>query len=159
MPSPVAAQQVGRTLVRQSFDPANASAWANVLATVPLFAGLSKRHLRKVAAAARVVRFADRTRIAQTGEPGDCFYVILDGTATVSVRGLPKTEIPAGGHFGEMSLLDEGPRSATVTAKGDVVCLAITRNRFTKLLRSEPSITIALLTELSRRLRAAQATA
>ena len=58
-----------------------------------------------------------------------------------------------------LSLLDEGPRSATVTAKGDVVCLAITRTRFTKLLRSEPSITIALLTELSRRLRAAQATA
>jgi CRP/FNR family transcriptional regulator, cyclic AMP receptor protein len=159
MPSPVAAHQAGRALAGGAPSPSDASDWNEVLATVPLFAELNRRHLRKVAAAARVVRFADRTRIARAGEPGDVFYVILDGGATVSARGLRAISLPAGGHFGEMSLLDDGPRSATVTAKGDVVCLAITRARFAKLLRSEPSIAIALLAELSRRLRVARAAA
>jgi CRP/FNR family cyclic AMP-dependent transcriptional regulator len=158
MASPVVAPQMGRSLAgaRGADD---ARMWTDTLRTVPLFADLSTRHLKKVAGSARVARFADRTRIARVGEPGDVFYVIVDGAATVTARGLKGIELLAGGYFGEMSLLDGGPRSANVTAKGDVVCLAITRSRFTKLLRSEPPIAIALLAELSRRLRAAQATA
>lgn len=158
MPSPVAAAQVGRTLVARS-QLEDATSWANVLATVPLFAELNRRHLRKVAATAKIVRFADRSRIARAGEPGETFYVLLDGEAIVSARGVGQVHLPSGSAFGEMALLDGGPRSANVTAKGDVVCLAISRARFTKLLRAEPSIAIALLVELSRRLRAAQAAA
>jgi CRP/FNR family transcriptional regulator, cyclic AMP receptor protein len=159
MPSPVVAQQGARTLVGGSRGGDDASSWINVLATVPLFSDLNGRHLKKVAGAARLARFANRTRIVRAGEAGDVFYVVLDGAVTVSVKGLPSMELPAGGYFGEMSLLDDGPRSATVTAKGDIVCLAITRARFTKLLRSEPAIAIALLVELSRRLRMANAAA
>jgi CRP-like cAMP-binding protein len=64
-----------------------------------------------------------------------------------------------GSFFGEMALLDGGTRSATVTADGPVVCLAINRQRFGKVLRTEPSIAIAMLGELAARLRTAQATA
>ncbi len=139
---------------------ADAGAWTNVLAEVPLFAGLSKRQLRKVAATARIARFHDGRKITRTGEPGDVFYALLDGEVTVTPRrGLPSVQLGAGSFFGEIALLDGGPRSATVAAKGPVVCLAINRTRFLKLLRTEPTITLAILEELARRLRAVHASA
>ena len=66
-------------------DGRGSKAWADVLASVPLFEGLSQRHLRKIAGQATVKRFAPLTAIVREGASGDAFYVILDGTA--SVRG------------------------------------------------------------------------
>jgi CRP/FNR family transcriptional regulator, cyclic AMP receptor protein len=131
--------------------------WTNVLGTVPLFAGLSRRHLSKVAGAGRISRFHDRTAIVRAGEPGDTLYVVLDGEARVRVRGAPELTLGTGSFFGEMALLDGGPRSATVVADGPVVCLAITQARFAKVLRAEPTIAIAMLRELAARLRTAHA--
>ncbi len=135
----------------------NARDWANVLAEVPLFAGLSQRHLKRVAGVASVVRYHDLTAIVRDGDAGDALFVVLDGQVSVRRRGLRELELGPGGFFGEMSLLDGGPRSATVVAVGPVTCLRIARPRFVKLLRSEPAIAVGLLEELSRRLRAAQA--
>jgi CRP/FNR family transcriptional regulator, cyclic AMP receptor protein len=140
-------------------DAGDATGWANVLAGVPLFAGLSRRHLRQVAGAGRIKRFHHGTQIVRSGEPGDAFYVVLDGQVSVARRGLAGISLGAGSYFGEMALLDGGPRSATVLADGPVTCLAITRTRFLKLLRSEPAISIAILTELAGRLRAIQSSA
>ena len=64
-----------------------------------------------------------------------------------------------GSVFGEMALLDGHPRSATVMAEGQVLCLTIPQSRFVKLLRAEPAIAVELLRELAGRLRAVQATA
>jgi CRP/FNR family transcriptional regulator, cyclic AMP receptor protein len=137
----------------------DARGWANVLAEVPLFRGLSQRQLRRIASVATIARFHDLTDVVRSGEMGDAMYVVLDGAVAVRRPGLREVELGPGGFFGEMSLLDGGPRSATVVALGRVTCLRLTRPRFVKLLRGEPALAVALLEELSRRLRAAQASA
>jgi CRP/FNR family transcriptional regulator, cyclic AMP receptor protein len=129
--------------------------WANALPSVPLFAGLSRRQVAKIAKAGRIVRFHDDTAIVRAGEPGDTLYVVLDGEVSVQrPRGRAVT-VATGGFFGELSLLDGGPRSATVAARGAVVCFTIRRAVFAKLLRAEPAIAIAILSELAARLRRA----
>ena len=134
--------------------------WVGVLRDLPLFSGVSARHIRKVAALTRGVRFAAGTTIVTAGEPGDDFYVILEGGASVLRRGgLPPIKIGSGAYFGEMSLLDGGERSATVRADSDVVCLRVSRAPFLKMIKSEPEIAVALLRELSQRIRELQAQA
>lgn len=132
--------------------------WTNVLADVPLFAGLAPRHLRKVAATGRIARFHDKTAIVRAGEAGDTLYVVLDGAVVVRRPGLAGLSLGIGSFFGEMAILDGGTRSATVAADGPVVCLAISQSRFLRLLRAEPPIAVTLLRELAGRLRAVQAT-
>jgi CRP-like cAMP-binding protein len=126
---------------------------------VPIFAGLNRRHLNKVARTGTIKRFHDGTPIVRAGEPGDALYVVLDGEVSVRRRGLPTLSLGTGSFFGEIALLDGGGRSATVVANGSVGCLTITRPRFLKLLRAEPAIAIAILAEVASRLRAVQATA
>jgi CRP-like cAMP-binding protein len=138
-------------------DLRDPKSWTNVLADVPLFAGLGSRQLRKVAGAARLQQFHPHTVIMRAGEPGDDMHVVLDGQLTVRRSGLPDLTLPTGSFVGELALLDEGPRSATVLAEGDVLALTITRARFRKLLQAEPSIAIGVAEELARRLRSVQA--
>lgn len=137
---------------------ADARGWANVLGEVPLFAGLSRRHLKKVAALGRIRRFHDEMPIVRMGEPGDTLFVVLDGEVSVHRPGLTSLTLGIGSFFGEIALLDGGARTATVTARGPVVCLAVAHSRFAKLLHSEPAIAVTLLRELAARLRTAQAT-
>jgi CRP/FNR family transcriptional regulator, cyclic AMP receptor protein len=139
-----------------SIPDRDARTWTNVLAEVPIFADLSSRHLKKVAGASQIVRFHPGAQIIRSGTPGDALYVLVDGEVSVRRRGLPSVRLGSGSFFGEMALFDDSPRSATVTAEGAVVCLAIGRTRFHKLLRAEPSIAVNLLGELARRLRLAQ---
>ena len=138
---------------------ADAREWTNMLATVPLFAGLTRRHLSKVAATAQISRFHDGTAIVRTGDPGDALYVVLDGEVSVRRPGLPSLSLGNGSFFGELALLDDGARTATVVALGPVVSLTITRSRFLKLIRAEPTIAVAVLKEVAGRLRAVQAMA
>lgn len=135
---------------------ANAGDWTNVLGEVPIFADLSRRHLKKVAEASRIARFHEGATIIRAGTPGDALYVVVDGEVSVRRKGLPAVPLGIGSFFGEMALFDDSPRSASVVATGPVICLAITRARFHKLLRSEPPIALGLLKELARRLRLAQ---
>ena len=130
--------------------------WTNVLAGIPLFASLNKRQLRKVAATARIVRFHDATTIMKAGDPGDSLYVVLDGAVTVRRRGMPTLTREQGSFFGEIALLDGGPRIATVLAHGPVTTLMITRSRFLKLLRDQPAIAVSMVAELAGRLRATE---
>lgn len=130
--------------------------WVPVLADVPLFAGLSRRHLKRVAALARTRRFAPGTSIVRKGDPGSAFFVLLDGGArVVTPTGRPK-RLRTGDFFGEMALLDEAPRSADVVADGEVLAMTISCSAFRKLLRSEPAIAQELLRTLAARLRAAE---
>jgi CRP-like cAMP-binding protein len=142
---------------RRAARASNARDWTNVLADVPLFAGLGRRHLNKVAGLSRIRRFHEGATIVVAGQPGDTLYVVLDGEVSVVRRKLPTITRGMGSFFGEMALLDGGPRSATVVAKGPVVSLTISRSGFQKLLRKEPAISAALLKELATRLRTAEA--
>jgi len=130
--------------------------WLNVLADVPLFAGLNTRHLRKVAGLGRIRRIHEGARVIRAGDPGDSLYVVLDGEVSVGRRGLPALTLGIGSFFGELALIDGGPRTATVVAKRPIVCLTIGRTPFLRLLRAEPAIAVAVLEELAGRLRAVQ---
>jgi CRP/FNR family transcriptional regulator, cyclic AMP receptor protein len=143
----------------RQFAGVGARSWSNVLAEVPLFAGLSKRHLNKVAATGTVKHFHPGTVLVRAGEPGDALFVVIDGQVSVRRPGLPEITLRSGSFFGETSLLDDGGRTATVVADGQVTCVTITRSRFLKLLKSEPAITIEILKEVVGRLRAVQAIA
>jgi CRP-like cAMP-binding protein len=130
--------------------------WLGTLAEVPLFEGLSKRHLRRIAKLARIRRFAPGSALVRTGDAGRAFYVLLDGNAKVLRAGGRSRRLGSGDYFGEMALLDDAPRSADVVADGEVLALTIDRSGFTKLLRAEPGLAQALLRTLAARLRAAE---
>jgi CRP-like cAMP-binding protein len=133
--------------------------WLETLAEVPLFEGLSKRHLRRIAKLARIRRFAPGAVLVRAGDPAQSFYVLLDGNARVVRDGRRPLRIGMGSFFGEMALIDDSPRSADVVAEGEVIALTIGRSGFVKLLRAEPALSQALLRTLAARVRAAEATA
>ena|SRR5437763_5010193 len=130
--------------------------WLATLAEVPLFNGLSKRDLRRIAKLGRIRRFAAGSAMVRAGDPGTSFFVLLDGSARVVPPNGRAKRLGTGDCFGEMALLDGAPRSADVVAEGELLALTIGRSSFTKLLRKEPGLAHALLRTLAARLRAAQ---
>jgi CRP-like cAMP-binding protein len=155
--SQLAAGAAARVALSAPTDPNRVGHdWLGTLAELPLFQGLSKRHLRRIAKLARTRRFAPGSAMVRSGDPGRAFYVLLDGTAKVTRPGGRPRRLAAGDYFGEMALLDDSPRSANVVAEGEVLALTIDRSGFTKLLRAEPALAQALLRTLAARLRAAE---
>jgi CRP/FNR family transcriptional regulator, cyclic AMP receptor protein len=130
-----------------------ASDWVPILAEMPLFSGLGNRQLRKIAELADIVEFAPNAQIIQIGAPGDALFLILSGEARVLGRKGGRRVFRAGDFFGEMSLLDGDPRSATVQATSEVQAMRIRHRPLLKLLEREPKITLLMMRELSRRLR------
>jgi CRP/FNR family cyclic AMP-dependent transcriptional regulator len=126
------------------------------LKEVPIFEECSQRQLRSVAKIARVFDVASDTVLARAGEPGDEFFLIIDGTARVEVSPEKQVLLHPGEFFGEMSILDGGPRSATVTANTPVRLLVISRRHFSMLLKDVPALIQTLLVTLSRRVRQAE---
>jgi CRP/FNR family transcriptional regulator, cyclic AMP receptor protein len=155
--SQLAVGAAARAAVPTSRDPKGMGRdWIPVLAEVPLFANLSRRHLKRAASVARTRRFAPGTSIVRRGDAGTSFFVLIDGEARVVVpKGRPR-RLRAGDFFGEMALFDDSPRSADVVADGEVLVMTISRNAFAKLLRSEPALAQELLRTLAARLRAAE---
>lgn len=130
--------------------------WTDVLSDVPLFSGLSKRQLNKIAEEAQSRRFSRHSTIVRAGEPGDVFFVILDGTVLVKPPGRRTVRLAAGDSFGEMALLDDAPRSATVEADDEVFVMLLGRKAFNRIVAREPKIAILFLRTLAQRLRAAE---
>lgn len=130
--------------------------WAVVLADVPLFADVSRRHLRHIASLARARRYAPGTSILRAGDSATAFFVLIDGTVRVVPASGRAKRLRAGDFFGEMALFDESPRSATVVAEDEVLTMTISHRAFSKLLKQEPSLSRALLRTLAARLRAAE---
>lgn len=124
---------------------------------VPLLQDCTARQLREVARIAQVFEAPAATPLTRVGEPGDEFFLILDGSARVEVPGGRQGRLAPGEFFGEMSLLDEGPRSATVTAETAVRLLVIRRRHFATLLREAPGLTLKILATLSKRVRQLEA--
>ena len=123
------------------------------LRSVPVFQSLSKRELTSVLATAKEVEFLEGNAIVQEGTKAVDFFVILDGRANVSVGGRKKTTLGPGDYFGEMSALDGGPRTATVTADTRVWALRLESAAFLPLVGANPSMAKKILLELARRLR------
>jgi len=115
------------------------------LASAPLFAELPKRHLLKVARVAELKRYSNGSVVARAGVRGAVFHVIVAGRAQAVTPGGHVKELEVGDCFGELSLLDGAPRSATVSALDELVTLRITRPDFMKLLNEEPTIVLGVL--------------
>jgi CRP-like cAMP-binding protein len=126
------------------------------LQRVHLFEACSSRQLRAIARIAEVQEVPAGEVIARTGEPGDRFFVIVDGSARVEVSPQNQGRMGPGSFFGEISLLDGEPRSATVIADTAMRLLVIPRRDFVTLLREVPSLTERMLITLCQRLRSAE---
>jgi len=127
------------------------------LEEVGLLAGCSRRQLRAIARISEVIEVLEGTVLARSGAPGHEFFLILDGSARVEVSPRKRSRLKPGEYFGEMSLLDGGPRSASVIAETPLRLLVIKRRDFHTLLSEAPELTQSLLATLSRRLRHAEA--
>jgi len=124
------------------------------LEEVPLLADCTQKPLRAISDISRVVEVPAGTSLTRAGQPGDEFFVILDGSAAVEKPGKKRAFLRPGDFFGEMSLLDGGPRSVTVRAATPLRVLVIDRQNFQGVLREVPDLTQKLLVTLSRRVRA-----
>ena len=125
------------------------------LANVPLFSDCSQRDLQTIARVVREIPHAAGTVIAREGEPGVGLFILLAGTAEVSIGGRKKATLGPGEFFGEIALLDGGPRTATVTAKTDVQLLGLTEWVFRGLMSEHPTIALKTLQQMAGRLRVA----
>ena len=126
----------------------------DAMTQVPLFSTLSPRHLRRVADLAQEERIMEGATIVREGDIGDTFYVILEGEAKVTSKsGRIVNRLRPGDFFGEISLLDGGPRTASVVADTPMVLLGITRKAFLRVITDEPEIGVKLLQYASSMLR------
>jgi CRP-like cAMP-binding protein len=123
------------------------------LARVPIFTGCSKRELGIIARAAKEVSHREGTVIAREGERGIGLFLILEGSCGVTIGGKGKAKLGPGDFFGEVALLDGGPRTATVTALTPVRLVGITGWVFRGLLMEHPSIALKTLEAVAGRLR------
>jgi CRP-like cAMP-binding protein len=126
------------------------------LGRTDLFAGLSKRHLSSIAGQARLVHHQQGKDITEQGGGAAGFHLIKDGTASVQVSGQDRPALGPGDYFGEISMIDGKPRSATVHAESEMTTISIPSWSFHPILEEEPEVAKVLLKVLCARLRAAE---
>ena len=139
-----------------SIAPRGASRPVEVIESVPLFANMSPRDIEGIAVLFKERRFAAGETITKEGAGGAAFFVIESGQATVSVGGQQRALLSDGDYFGEIALIDEGARSATVTASTELVCYGLTYWEFRPLVQQNATIAWNLLQTLAKRLRTVQ---
>ena len=135
------------------YNCAVAKASPEMLASVPLFAGLDKRELEHIAGSMRERRFDVGDTVTQEGAGGAGFFVIEEGTADVTVEGKPRPSLGPGDYFGEIALLTESARTATIVATTDMLCYGMTPWDFRPLVESNSTIAWKLLTAMADKLR------
>ncbi len=128
------------------------------LRIIPMFSGVSTEILTSIASLLIERRFPKHKTIVEEGAPGDYMYIISEGRVKVTkLSGDGREKIlellDVGDFFGEMSLFDDAPRSASVKAMSDVRIMALARNDFLRLLSSSPGLALSVIQELTRRLR------
>jgi CRP/FNR family transcriptional regulator len=127
-----------------------------VLQRVPLFADLSKQEVQQIARLFKERRFAEGETVIQEGSGGAAFFVIESGEATVLIRGKKHSTLKADDFFGEIALIDEGPRMATITAASELACYGLTFWDFRPLVEANGVIGWKLLQRMAMMLRAAR---
>ena len=120
---------------------------------VPLFSGMTDAAIAAVQSVAIDAEFEAGDPIVTEGEPGDCFYVVVSGRATVDRGGEPIGELEPGDFFGEIALLDGRPRTASVTATEHLHAAAIRRVDFDRLVEERPVIRLGIIEALTDRIR------
>jgi CRP-like cAMP-binding protein len=124
-----------------------------VLQRVPLFADLSKQEVHQIALLFKERRFAEGEIVVQEGSGGAAFFVIESGEAAVFIGGKKHTTLKAEDYFGEIALIDEGPRMATITATSELVCYGVTFWDFRPLVESNGVIGWKLLQRMAKMYR------
>jgi CRP/FNR family transcriptional regulator, cyclic AMP receptor protein len=126
------------------------------LGGVPLFADLTAQEIGEIARLFKVRRFRAGETVIQEGSGGAAFFVIDSGEASVFVGGEEKTKLGPGDYFGEIALIDEGTRTATITAGSDLVCYGVTFWDFRPLVERNGVIGWKLLQSMTRLFREAR---
>jgi CRP/FNR family cyclic AMP-dependent transcriptional regulator len=123
-----------------------------LLKKVPLFAGCSKNELRQLAKIADELDLREGTVLTREGRPGREFFVLIDGTAEVRKKTKKIADLGPGDWLGEIALITDSPRTATVTATSPVDVLVITDRRFRSVVETMPSIALKVLARVGERL-------
>ena len=123
------------------------------LKAVPLFQGMTDQALEAVAALANEVEIADGATVTREGDPGDSFFVIVDGRLRISRHGETIRDLGPGDFLGEISLVDGRPRTATAVAVGPVNAIVIERPAFLELMDRFGAVRLGILMALSDRIR------
>ena len=132
------------------------SAPIDLLREVPLFADLGRRELEQIAGSMKERNFEQGKTLTTEGEGGVGFFVIEDGKAKVSVRGQERGELGAGDYFGEIALISEGSRTATIVAETPVKAWGMTMWDFRPLVESNAQLSWKMLQAMAKQLRAAE---
>ena len=136
------------------YNCAVANASPDVLRKVPLFAGLDDRELKQIASSMRERRFKAGDTVTQEGSGGVGFFVVEEGEAEVSVAGETRPwTVGPGDYFGEIALINESPRTATLTAKTEMLCYGMTPWDFRPLVESNSDIAWKLLTAMAEKMK------
>ena len=125
------------------------------LAEVPLFSACTRKDLEKISRASDEVEVKAGRVLVEQGRPGHEFFLILDGEATVRRDNRKVASLTKGQYFGELSLLDRGPRTATVTADTDMRVLVLGQREFLGVLDDVPGLSYKILRIMAHRLREA----
>ena len=128
------------------------SAAADTLKKVPLFAGLDDKDRQRIANSMIERRFRAGDRLTKQGDSGVGFFVVEEGTADVSVDGEAKGSIGPGDYFGEIALLSDSARTATLTATSDMLTYGMTSWEFKPLIESNSELAWKLLTAMAAKL-------
>lgn len=125
----------------------------NLLRKVGLFRACSEKELANIASICDVVKAVEGDVLCQEGKVGGEFFVIAEGKAEVTLGKKHLASVGPDSFFGEMSLLDHGPRAATVTAASDMTLLVLDPRQFDSLLKETPSVAYKVMKTLAQRLR------
>ena len=135
------------------FRRGSRNAKVELLRGVSLFSACSNRELTRIASLADEIAVPEGRVLIRQGEPGREFFVIVRGKARVSARGKKAKTLGPGAGMGELALLDQGPRSATVTAASDMYLLVLDSRSFSSLIAEVPSVAGKIFRVMAERLR------
>jgi CRP-like cAMP-binding protein len=127
-----------------------------LLQQIPLFADLEPRELERLSGSFKERTFEAGHSVATEGEGGAGFFVIESGEAVVSVHGEKRGQLGPGDYFGDIALIDQGSRSATIIADSELHCYGLTFWDFRPLVESDARIAWPLLQAMAKRLRSAE---
>ena len=128
-------------------------AYLDHLARVPLFATCSTKDLQKIAKASDEIAVKAGTTLTDQGQQGREAFIVVDGSATVKRNGKKVATAGPGTIVGELSLLDHGPRTATVVAESDVMLLVLSQRTFLAVVDDVPALSHKLLSSLASKIR------
>jgi CRP-like cAMP-binding protein len=139
------------SVVAGASDPAKVA----LLAHIDLFDGCTHADLRRIAALCEEHEVEEGTVLTKEGDERDDVFVVIEGVARVERAGRVVNRIGEGGFFGELAVLDPGPRTATVIAESPMFVLVLRAEQLEAVVRKSPAVAMTMLRSLAHRLRAA----